>query len=357
MKAWILKSIGQFELAEQYALPSVKADEVLIKVSATGICGSDIQRVYQTGAHRMPLIIGHEFTGTVVALGEGVTSSWLHQRVAIFPLLPCKQCASCQKEQYELCQNYSYLGSRQAGGFAEYVAVPVWNLLPLPEEVSAEQAAMLEPMAVAVHAIRRVKLTPESKIVVCGLGTIGLLVCMFLIEQGYDNLFVIGNKGIQKEMVCSLGLAESHYCDSKSQEVDQWITQHVHPNGADVFFECVGKSATIQQALTSTTFAGQICLVGNPYGRVDLLKDCYWRILRRQLTVTGTWNSTFLGTDNPACVEDDWHYCLEKLKQKRIMPEQFITHRYTLETIAQGFTLMHEKRAEFVKVMMKVEDL
>ena len=157
MKAWVLHGVNDIRLEEKEE-PQLRADEALVCVKAAGICGSDIPRIYKTGAHVHPLIPGHEFSGQVVKVGKRADIKWLHKRVGIFPLIPCRKCAACQRQQYELCRDYGYLGSRRNGGFAEYTAVPQWNLIELPDSVSYEEAAMLEPMAVAVHAMRRLRL-------------------------------------------------------------------------------------------------------------------------------------------------------------------------------------------------------
>ena len=156
MKAWVLHNIGNITL-DEVTIPRPAAGEVLLKVRAAGICGSDIPRIYDTGAHSMPLIPGHEFAGEVVAVGEGVNDSWIGKRTGVFPLIPCRKCRPCSERRYEMCRGYSYLGSRRDGGFAEYVVVPEWNRIELAANVSYEEAAMSEPMAVAVHAIRRVQ--------------------------------------------------------------------------------------------------------------------------------------------------------------------------------------------------------
>lgn len=150
MKAYILQSTGDIRW-ETVPDPVPGEGEVTIRVRASGICGSDIPRIFKDGAHRMPLIPGHEFSGEVVGLGKNVDGRLLHKRVGVFPLVPCGGCAACRKGEYELCRDYSYLGSRRDGGFAEYAAVPAANLVKLPDAVSFDAAAMLEPMAVAVH--------------------------------------------------------------------------------------------------------------------------------------------------------------------------------------------------------------
>ena len=164
MRAYVLHGIDDLRL-EETALSEIKEREVLVKVMAAGICGSDIPRIYKTGTYSYPLIPGHEFSGTVIETGLKADKKWMGKRVGIFPLIPCGECEPCRKKQYEMCRHYSYLGSRTNGGFAEYVAVPGENLIELPEEVSYEVAAMLEPMAVAVHAMRKSGVMKENTVV------------------------------------------------------------------------------------------------------------------------------------------------------------------------------------------------
>lgn len=348
MKAWVLKDLGRIVL-EDRERPSAGEHEVLVKVSAAGVCGSDIPRIYRTGAYHYPLIPGHEFSGVVEELGSGAEKDWLHKRVGIFPLIPCRECAPCRKKQYEMCRNYSYLGSRRDGGFAEYAAVPVENLLLLPNEVSEEAAAMLEPMAVAVHAVRRVSLSTEDSVVVCGLGTIGLLVLMFLLEMGLRNIFVVGNKEFQRRMAEELGIPGSHYCDKNRQDAGEWILAQTKGLGADVFFECVGKNETVVQAVNAARPGGRIVLVGNPYSDMLLGKAVYWKVLRNQLTVTGTWNSSFTHS-----MEDDWHYALERVRRGTVVPQQLITHRLAMDELEKGLLIMRDKKEDYGKIMVNM---
>ena len=351
MNAWVLEDLGRICYKEQ-DMPSLGEREVLVAVKAAGICGSDIPRIYRTGAYHYPLIPGHEFSGQVVQVQDEKDSSWLNQRVGIFPLIPCKNCMPCRKKQYEMCRNYSYLGSRRDGGFAELVSVPVQNLLSLPENVTYAQAAMLEPMAVAVHAVRRLSLSSPSRldsVVICGLGTIGMLVLMFLLEAGVKNVLVLGNKEFQEKTVTDLGLSKENYCDIRTRDAAAWIAGRTENMGPQVFFECVGKNETYAQAVRAAAPSGKIMLVGNPASDMALPRDVYWRILRNQLTVMGTWNSSFLHEP-----EDDWNYVLGRLAKKRITPADMITHRFALEGLEQGFHMMRDKTEDYVKVMVAV---
>ena len=356
MKALVLEEIGKLEYKD-VARPAPIKGEVVVRVMASGICGSDIPRAYKDGAHKMPLIIGHEFSGCVEEVGDDVTSEWIGKRVGIFPLIPCGKCIPCENRQYEMCRNYDYLGSRRDGGFAEYVSVPEWNLIELPSGVSYEAAAMLEPMAVAVHAMRRtLSVDPKvlegaekTTIAVCGLGTIGTFLVMFLLDAGYKNLLVIGNKEFQRKTMEELGVPSENYCDSNKQNAHDFIMERTGGYGADVFFECVGSNEVASLAVDSTAPAGHICFVGNPHSDMTFDKPVYWRILRNQITIHGTWNSSYLGATEGA--EDDWHYVLERIASGRIAPGKLITQKYTLKDIHSGFELMRDKTEDYVKVM------
>ncbi len=361
MKALVLEDIGKLEYKD-VPKPVPGVGEVLVAVKACGICGSDIPRAYRDGAHNMPLVIGHEFAGCVEAVGEGVPEDRIGKRVGIFPLIPCRNCGPCRNRQYEMCRDYNYLGSRCNGGFAEYVTVPEWNLIELPDNVSYEAAAMLEPMAVAVHAIRRIfndaslfsdrktANSPEERsIAVCGLGTIGTLLVMFLLEGGYKDLLVIGNKRFQKHTMTQLGILDENYCDSSSEDAHDFIMKRTKGRGVDVFFECVGSSSVANLAVNSAASAGSVCFVGNPRSDMNFEKQVYWKILRNQLRISGTWNSSFLGETDGA--DDDWHYVISRLASQKISPEQLITQRYPLCEISRGFELMRDKSEDYIKVM------
>lgn len=349
MRAYVLNDVGDFSL-KNIETPRPKSGEVIVKVKAAGICGSDIPRAYVTGAHKHPIVLGHEFSGVVDSVGDGVDLKWVGKRVGVFPLIPCNKCTQCQEEHYEMCSDYSYLGSRTDGGFAHMVAVPQWNLIELPEEVSFESAAMLEPMAVAAHAIRRANLNSEDKVVVCGMGTIGLLVVMCLKEMGIRNIYAIYNKDIQKQCLMDIGLESTDCCDSRTGNVESWIMEKTNGQGVNAFFECVGKNDTVNYGLRSVAPSGKIMLVGNPHSDMCFDKNTYWKLLRRQITVFGTWNSSFTHNDL-----DDWNYVLKKLKDGRLRPEKFISHRYSFEDLLQGFEKMRDKE-EYVKIIMCNDD-
>ncbi|MDY3770244.1 MAG: galactitol-1-phosphate 5-dehydrogenase [Lachnospiraceae bacterium] len=352
MNAYVLHDIGDFRY-EEIENPIPGEGEVLVRVKNAGICGSDIPRVYKTGMYSYPLSPGHEFagvvegTGTEQAAGSSQGSEWIGKRVGVFPLIPCGSCPMCQKRKYELCRKYNYLGSRTNGAFAEYVKVPVANLIELPESVSFEVAAMLEPMAVAVHAMRQSMPQKTDTVVVHGLGTIGYFLTMFLKSEGISNVLVIGNKEFQSQQAVALGIKDIDYCDAKLHDVGTWIQERTNGVGADVYFECVGKNETISQAILSTRPAGIVQLIGNPASDMQFDKNTYWKILRNQLTIRGSWNSSFLGEEG-----DDWHYVLQRVAKGLVSPEHIITHRFVLRDLEQGLQIMRDKTEEYGKIMI-----
>ena len=352
MKAYNLHNIGDLRF-QDVPMPECGSGWAIVQVKAAGICSSDVPRVFTKGTYHFPTIPGHEFSGIIHSVADAKDSNWVGKRVGVFPLIPCMKCGPCRIKKYEMCRSYGYLGSRQNGGFAEYVAVPQKNLIELPDSVSYEAAAMLEPMAVAVHAMSRLQSDPDNDqknntVAVCGLGTIGTLLVMFLVEAGYKNLLVIGNKEFQRQTMLSLGIPSENYCDSGKADAHDFIMDRTDGAGADMFFECVGSNAVASLAIDAAAPAGSVCFVGNPYSDMTFEKNVYWKILRNQLRIAGTWNSSFSFGETE---DDDWNYVLKRLESGSIRPADLITQRYGLEDIIKGFELMRDKTEDYIKVM------
>ena len=346
MKAWVLHDIGDIRF-EEVPKPEPKEGEVLLAVKAAGICGSDVPRIYKTGAHKMPIVPGHEFCGIVEDVGKGTDKSLIGKRVGVFPLIPCRKCGPCKAGLYEMCRNYNYLGSRCDGAFAEYVCAPAENLIELPAEVPYEEAAMMEPMAVAVHAMRpgMREAAKDATVAVWGMGTIGTMLAAFLYGAGYKKLYVIGNKDSQRERVLELGLSGTEFIDSRADDPVEMLKEKC--GGADVIFECVGKNEVLSGCVEAAMPGGCVVTVGNPASDMTLDRDTYWKILRNQLTVKGTWNSGFTGDEN-----DDWHFVIRVLENRDINAKALISHRFGLKELDRGFRLMRDKTEDYCKVMV-----
>lgn len=352
MKAYVLHGVNDIK-SEDIKKPIPGNKELLIKVKAAGICGSDIPRIYQNGAHKHPIVLGHEFSGIVEDAGTDANSNYIGKRVGVFPLIPCGKCNSCLKKKYEMCENYDYLGSRSDGAFAEYVTVPEKNVIEIPDSVSLENAAMLEPFAVSAHAVRAVVDESTSKdvnILVWGLGTIGIMVAMLLKSEGFTNIYCACNKDFQVNFIVdNLGIAKDNVLN---------IAELVDPVKGisakagvefDICFECVGSPETVNCVVDATGRGGKVMLVGNPYSDIKLKRDVYWKILRNQLEIHGTWNSSFTGEE-----DDDWHYIVKAMELNKLNPECLITQRFSLDSLENGFISMRDKTSPYIKMMLTI---
>lgn len=347
MKSYNLHGINniRFEEADK---PVPNTDEVLVKVMAAGVCGSDIPRIYKTGAHVHPIIPGHEFAGIIDSVADERDSHLVGKRVGNFPLIPCMDCSQCKVKKYEMCRHYNYLGSRCDGGFAEYVKVPKWNLIELPDNVTYEQAALLEPLSVATHAMRNLlgqETNKDKSIIVWGIGTIGLMLVSILKAEGFNNITCVGNKQFQLEKAIKEIGIDSNQALLQSDDIKEKL-QKISEEGFEYLFECVGKSETAEMVVDEAAPSGQIMFVGNPYSDMTFSKNVYWKILRNQLTIKGTWNSSYTKEET-----DDWHYVLNLLSSEKLKTDYMITHRYSLDKLVDGLELMRDKREDYIKIM------
>lgn len=346
MKAYVLEEIGRLKYKE-VAVPKLKSGEVLVEVMAAGICGSDIPRIFETGTYHFPTIPGHEFSGRVVASYDDNKSQWMGKRVGIFPLIPCGECFTCREELYEMCRNYNYLGSRCDGGFAEYVAVPEWNLIELPEAVSYEEAAMLEPASVALHAVRRLDLRKVNTVALLGLGTIGILITEWLHIFGVEHVYASGHKAGHGELMKKCASDTYEYCDSAKMDVKEWLMEKTDRHGADVVIDCVASSESLGTCLNCVKPGGQILLVGNPKADIQLKKDDYWKLTRHQIRLTGTWNSKFVHD-----AEDDWNTVLARCVSGKLKLKELMTHKLPFEKLDEGLSIIREGKEYRNKIMI-----
>lgn len=349
MKAHVLEGINKLEYKD-IPTPSIQNGEVLVRVRAAGICGSDIPRIFQTGTYHFPTIPGHEFAGEVVEATDKDGELWKGKRVGVFPLIPCKKCPNCLKKKYEMCSNYNYLGSRCDGGFAEYVAVPTWNLIELPDQVSFEEAALFEPASVALHAVRQLDLTGVKSVAILGLGTIGILIAEWLHILGVNQVIATGHHEEHGELMKKVASNDYIYIDANNTKVDEEILR-ITEAGVDAVFDCVGSSDSLADAISCVAASGQIIEVGNPKADVSLEKNTYWKILRKQLIVKGTWNSSFTHDG-----EDDWNWVKNHCQSKALNLKDLITHSFPFEQLEDGLEVMRNREVYNNKVMITQED-
>lgn len=330
MKAYRLHGINNLRY-EEVKVPETKKGWYLVKVKAAGICSSDIPRIYTKGTYNYPTIPGHEFSGEIV---EADDHSLIGEHVGIFPLIPCNNCSQCKAKHYEMCENYDYIGSRRDGGFAEYVAVPSWNIICLPKNITFEDAAMLEPLSVALHAIKISALKIGDSFAVIGTGMIGMAAAQWAKYRGAKDVYVIGRNNQKRAQVEQMG--DIQYIDSSIENM---------PN-VDVVLEAVGTTDSIERSISIVKAGGTLVLMGNPATDIHLGQDTYWKILRKQLTVKGTWNSSYDG-----CNVSDWTEAIECLEKGKIVVSSMITHRFNQTNLADALEMMYKHKEPYCKVM------
>ena len=338
MKALNLHGVGDLRY-EDVPLPERKQDEVLLRVRAVGICGSDIPRVFEKGTYHFPTIIGHEFAGEIV---EADDSSLIGKGASVFPLLPCGKCLACRTGHYAQCKAYSYYGSRQDGAMAEYLAVKEANLCLLPDGVSYEAAAMNEPAAVALHAFRKSRAVLGDTVVIYGIGTIAFLLAWWAKAAGVSNIILAGRSQAKVQMAEQLGFAAVNV---READLGEYVRGLTGGEGADVCIEGTGCSDGAEACLDVAKRFGNVVLMGNPAGNVNISQNGYWQILRKELQLIGTWNSSFSRQEN------DWQQSLQAMQSGILQPEKLITHRFSLSEYKKAFDLMHEKQEPYLKVM------
>ena len=332
MRAANLYAPGDLRI-ENIPVPKPGPGEVLVKVTACGICGSDIPRVLTRGTYHFPTIPGHEFGGIITETGIGVTRAKTGQRVAVIPLIPCRKCRLCEIGQFAQCENYGFLGSRSDGGFAEYVRVPESNIVPVPDGISDEAAALLEAVATTLHAIQNVGVSWGDTVAVFGLGAIGNLIAQWAKALGAKKVFAVDIDSGKVDIARRVGLEDS-VCGLET-DVKKYILDKTDGCGVDAAFDASGSEAAFQQAVSVIRTFGRFGLLGRP-GKDMVIKDnTFERILRSQITIKGTWSFEFMGFPHHA-----WEQGLNAIGRKSVILDPVITHRLPLEDTFAAIKMM-----------------
>lgn len=338
MKILNLRGINDLRLEER-DIPTPGEGEVLVEIHACGICSSDEARVLKTGTYHFPTVPGHEFCGKIVKVGKNVDKDFLNRKVAVFPLLPCFECPACKEKHYQVCSNYKYFGSRNDGGFAEYLVVPKFNLVFLDDKIDYKIGALMEPAAVSLHALNIGNVKKGDNVLVVGTGTIGVLIGIFAQMRG-ANVWISGRRQKSLDLVKELSINTLNVEDPIED-----VNKITDGKGMDVLFEAVGSNSSMEKCILCVKSGGTIVTVGNPHGDFNLEKNIYWKILRRQLVVKGTWNSEYNDEQN------DWIEVAKIMAKKKFPFEKLITKTYELEDHKEAFDMLANKEESKLKLM------
>ncbi len=295
----MLSEPGKLSIAEM-PVPAFGDDEVLVRVRACGVCGSDVHGFDgSTGRRIPPLVMGHEAAGVVERVGAAVTDLSPGDRVTFDSTVSCGSCDFCRRGQINLCDRRTVLGVscgdyRRHGAFAEYVNVPARIAYRLPDALPFEHAALIEAVSVAVHAVALKKPSPSDHVAVIGCGMIGLLIVQVLRAEGCTSIIAVDVDDSRVAMAMQLGATAGF--DGRS-DVPQTMRRATGGKGADQAFEVVGRSETVQAAVRSVRKGGVVTLVGNLSPMVEVpLQD----VVSRQLTLLGSCASS---GEYPACID------------------------------------------------------
>jgi len=287
MKALLLSEYNHLEIVD-CPVPSPGPRDVLVRVAACGICGSDVHGYDGSSGRRIPpIVMGHEAAGSIAALGSAVTNFAVNDRVTFDSTVSCGACGYCLRGQINLCEKREVLGVscgdyRRAGAFAEYISVPAHIVYHLPESISFAEAALLEAVSVAVHAVSLAEVTPNSTALVVGAGTIGLLSLQALRAGGCSKVYVTDIDKSRLAVAKRLGATSALLAQAGLLEP---VMQLTNGQGVDLAVEAVGRNETVAHAISAVRKGGTVVLVGNVSPEVTLPLQ---KVVTRQLRLQGS---------------------------------------------------------------------
>ena len=336
MRAAFCTGKERIEVRETEA-PEPGPGEVLVRVRACGVCGSDLHFYHGALPANPNVAPGHEFAGEVVSLGEGVTAVAPGQRVAVEPLRTCRECVFCRSGQYQLCPSRVLLGTFVAGGLAEYAVVPTYALYSLPEAMDFELGALVEPLAVAVHGLHLVGLTAGERVVVLGSGTIGLMSVLAARAAGAAEVIATYRHEHQARAALAAGA---------SRVVPDGETSGLAGTAPDVVVETVGGTApTLAQAIGIVRPGGRVCLLGLFTQSVEVNALAF---MLKEAKMAGGITYCRPG------LYSDFERAMQVLAAEPERARGLITHRFPLEETAAAFATAADKNTGCIKVQVQM---
>lgn len=350
MKASRLFKIGDFRTVD-VEIPQPKGEELLVKIGACGVCGSDLPRIYEHGTSSgiYPLTIGHEFAGQIVEVGEKADKNLVGKRGAFFPLIPCRECDPCLSGHYPMCEHYDYMGSRRDGGFAEYILVPSsWHFIESKNtDVSFETLAMTEPACVAQHSVRKAEVFAGANVLVYGAGPIGIM------AGRWARIFGAAKALLVDVVDGKVAFANEHGFDclnSRNENFIDNVKKYFDGKLADCAIEGTGFGSALENAINTVKPFGKITLLGNPAGDTQISLKAHSTILRKELEIKGMWNSHFSNTPI-----NEWTYTVKMMDSKTFECEDLVSHKLSLEELPSFIDKMKNKQVISCKVLYSAE--
>jgi 2-desacetyl-2-hydroxyethyl bacteriochlorophyllide A dehydrogenase len=334
MRAIYIEKPGNIMIRE-FAIPECGQDNALIRVKSVGICGSDItayKGINPTMTY--PRIMGHEVAGEIVDIGTNSFDFHTGDRVSLEPYFYCGRCYPCRKGLFNNCEHMNVLGVRMDGGMAEYVVHPVKYLHHLPNQMSWEQAAMIEPLSISLHAFHRSSIYGGEFVAIIGAGTIGLLAALICKAYGAKPILM---DIINTRLDFAKKAGIEHVINTTTQDFLDFIVDITNGEMCPVVLECSGAQDGINNTLEIVSNSGRICLVGWAKGMIQFNQP---RILRKELNIFGSRNSY-----------NEFPECITLINSKQVNVIDLIDLRYSLEEILQGFKDLAEMPGKYLKIV------
>lgn len=329
MKSVVIHAEGNVCVEERPEPQLQHDDDVKVRVVSSGLCGSDIPRIFAKGAHFYPITLGHEFSGYIEETGKSVTDLAAGDAVACVPLLPCFDCPECRKQYFSLCKRYQFVGSRSDGGNAEYVVVRRANLIRLPEKMAIEDGAFIEPITVGLHAFHLAGGCVDKNVVIVGAGTIGLLAMQCALALGAKSVTAIDINPDKLALAKSLGA--THTFNSRELSAAQILENLTNNRFDQLVLETAGAPQTVSLAIEIAGPRAQLALVGTLHHDLTLTATVFGQILRKELMILGSW----MNYSGPWPGEE-WVTATRLLSEKRLTLEPLIAHRGGPESYARA---------------------
>nr|WP_318384557.1 galactitol-1-phosphate 5-dehydrogenase [uncultured Enterobacter sp.] len=320
MKSVVIHAEGNVRVEER-PLPQLKDEnDIRVKVVSSGLCGSDMPRIFNHGAHYYPITLGHEFSGYVDACGAGVKDLKPGDAVACVPLLPCFGCPECLSGFYSLCKHYHFVGSRSDGGHAEYVVVKRDNVFQLPQNMPIEDGAFIEPITVGLHAFHLANGCENKNVVIVGAGTIGLLAMQCAKALGAKSVTAVDISAEKLALATSLGA--THVFNSRDMSPPEIHAQLQETRFNQLILETAGVPQTVSLAIALAGPRAQLSLVGTLHDDLELSSAVFGQILRKELTILGSWMNY-----SAPWPGEEWATAARLLSEKRLQLAPLIAHK------------------------------
>ncbi len=341
MKALLLKEYKKLEITD-FPMPGIGPEDILVRVKACGICGSDVHGYDgHTGRRIPPLIMGHEASGVIETIGSDVRQFRAGDRVTFDSTVYCGKCYFCRRGEINLCDNRNVLGVscgdyRRHGAFAEFLAVPQHIVYRLPDSLSFEQAALIESVSIAFHAVRRTPLKLGDSVVVVGTGMIGQLVVQAARLAGCGKLIAIDIEDSKLEVALKFGADAA--VNASSPDLQETILDLTGGRGADAAFEAVGAAIPFNTAAGSLRKGGLLCLIGNLSPRVEMPLQ---QIVTREITLFGSCAS-----------RGEYPECIDMMARGKINVRPFMSACAPLEEGPLWFERLYRREPGLMKVVL-----